>query len=115
MSDKCDKFEALFTFSDEKTFLEHVSQCEDCKKEYEKMQKVSALIKEVKPKFKKPKLPVVQVACMLFLVVLGGVSLNAVDQQYGVLDTVKYGEQLSMADLGIPTDSYGLIQVDDEF
>ena len=32
---KCDKFEALFTFSDEKTLLEHVAQCEDCRKEYE--------------------------------------------------------------------------------
>ncbi len=109
---ECDKFEALFTFSDEKTLLEHVAQCEDCRKEYEKMQKVSALIQEAKPRFKKNRLAGLRAACVMFFIMLGGISVYVADEQYGVLDTVKYGEQLTMEDLGIPTDSYGLIQVD---
>ena len=39
MTKKCNKFETLFTFADKKTLLEHIAQCEDCRKEYEKMNK----------------------------------------------------------------------------
>ena len=109
---ECKKFEALFTFSDEKTLLEHIAKCENCKKEYEKMQKVSALINEVKPKFKKKKLTSIKAACLVFIIMIGSLSIYVADEQYGVLDTIKYGEQLTMEDLGIPTDNYGIIKAD---
>ena len=115
MTNKCQKFEALFTFSDEQTLQKHIAECEDCRKEYEKMQSVSNLLQEVKPLYKNRKNNVARLkaACIVFLIMIGGITVDFADQQYGILDTVKYGEQLTMADLGIPTDSYGLIQVDE--
>ena len=49
MKDKCTKYEALFTFANEETLRQHIETCEDCRKEQEKMDKVSELIGEVKP------------------------------------------------------------------
>ena len=40
MKDKCSKYEGLFIFSDKETLLNHVNECEDCKLEHEKIQKV---------------------------------------------------------------------------
>lgn len=112
MNDKCNKYESLFIFSDEKTLMEHVKNCPECQKEHEKMGRVSDLIKEVKNEYKKPNFMALKVACVLFLFVIGGVSIEMLDLQYGILDTIKYGEPLTMEDLGFPTDDYGFIQVD---
>lgn len=112
MNKKCNKYESLFIFSDEKTLIEHISVCEECRKEYEKMNKVSDLIKEVKNEYKKPNHVALKVACVLFLFITGGISVDMLDMKYGILDTIQYGEPLTMNDLGFPTDEYGLIQVD---
>lgn len=112
MTKKCDKYESLFVFSDEESFLNHVSQCDDCKLEHEKMLKVSDLIKEVKTTLRKQKANKIKVACVVFIMMVGGLSINVADQQYGVLDKFKYGERLTLSDMGIPTDNYGLIMVD---
>lgn len=112
MNDKCNKFESLFIFSDEKTLKEHVLACSECRKEYEKMNRVSDLINEVKNEYKKPANIGIKVACALFLFVVGGVSIQMLDLQYGFLDTIKYGSPLTIEELGLPTDDYGLIQVD---
>lgn len=112
MKDKCNKFESLFIFSDEKTLKEHILKCSDCRAEYEKMQRVSDLIQEVKNEYKKPSNVGIKVACALFLFIAGGLSIQTLDLQYGFLDTVKYGSPLTIEDLGLPTDDYGLIQVD---
>ena len=45
MKDKCNKYEALFTFADEKTLADHIKTCEDCAKEQETMDKISDLLK----------------------------------------------------------------------
>ena len=55
MDKKCDKFESYFTFRDEQELLAHISECEDCAREYEKLKKVSALISQVKPYYVKSK------------------------------------------------------------
>ena len=112
MDKKCDKYESLFIFSDEATLQKHLAECEDCRKEHEKMQRVSDLIQEVKEDYKRPKYRALQVACILFLFIVCGASIEMLDLRYGILDTVKYGAPLTMEDLGFPTDSYGLIQVD---
>ena len=113
MDKKCDKYESLFILSDEATLMEHIEHCPDCRKEHEKMQKVSDLISEVKGEYKKtPKYLALKVACALFLFIVGGVSVEMLDMRYGILDTIKYGAPLTMEDLGFPTDSYGLIMVD---
>ncbi len=112
MNHKCNKFESLFIFSDEKTLKEHLLNCTECRKEYEKMNRISDLINEVKPEFKKPANVGLKIACALFLFVIGGVSIQMLDLQYGFLDTIKYGSPLTIEELGLPTDDYGLIQVD---
>ncbi|MGN1153108.1 MAG: hypothetical protein ACI4S3_03695 [Candidatus Gastranaerophilaceae bacterium] len=112
MKDKCNKYESLFIFSDEETLNKHIKECEDCRIEHKKMQRVSDLIKEVKDEYKKPNYMAFKVACMLFLFIACGASIDMLDMRYGFLDTIRYGEPLTMEDLGLPTDSYGLIQVD---
>lgn len=113
MKDKCNKYESLFIFSDEETLNAHLLECEDCRQEHEKMQRVSDLINEVKDEYnKKINYMTLKIACVFFLFVAGGASINMLDLRYGILDTVKYGEPLTIEQLGFPTDSYGLIQVD---
>ena len=57
MDNKCSKYESLFIFSDEEKLTEHLNECEDCKIEQKKMEKVSELIQEVKPYYLKKKNP----------------------------------------------------------
>ena len=105
----------MFTFGTEEDFQNHLAECEDCRREHERMQRVSELIAEVKPQFtqRKDKYRHFKVACVFFMVMLGGVSFENFDRQYGIVETVIYGEQLTPEDLGFPTDSYGLIMVDE--
>lgn len=113
MNDKCTKYEALFTFADEKTFSEHLENCEDCQKEHATMERVSELISEVKPLYKQKKnqFKQLKVACILFALIFGGASIGVVGNQ-DFIDYVKYGETLSAEDLGFPVDSYGLLLVE---
>jgi len=114
MDNKCLKYEALFIFSDDKTLKQHINECDDCKQEQEKMEKVSALISEVRSHYtgrKKRNLKfkaVCAVALFLFSTLSFGVVLNNED----LMDTLRYGETLSAEDLGFPVDSYGLLMVD---
>ena len=116
MKKKCDKFESLFIFSDEETLRAHVEECEDCKAELETMNKVSELIQEVKPYYlskRKNRFNAVRIACALFAFVISGVTFHIADMNYGIVDTVRYGTQLTADDLGFQTDDYGLIMVDE--
>ena len=114
MKDKCTKYEALFTFANEETLWQHIETCEDCRKEQEKMDKVSELIGEVKPFLKKKKTSYhhLKVACILFALVIGGASVGVVGTNQDVMDYIKYGETLSAEDLGFPVDSYGFLLVE---
>ena len=112
MKEKCNKFEALFTFSDEETLMRHIAECEDYRKEYEKMNRVSELIKEVKPHYKKNKIQAIKVACVLFAIFIGGTTLEVANSHYNIVDTIKYGQQFTAEDLGFQTDEYGLLMVD---
>ena len=116
MKKKCDKFESLFIFSDEETLQNHIAECDDCREEYEKMQKVSELIQEVKPhylKTKRNRFDAVRIACVMFAFVVSAVTFHIADTNYGIVDTVRYGTQLTADDLGFQTDDYGLIMVDE--
>ena len=112
MKEKCTKFEALFTFADEKTLMDHIQECDDCRAEYEKMNKVSELIEEVKPHYKKDKFRAVKVACVLFALMVGGTTLEMANMHYNIVDEIMYGQQFTAEDLGFQTDDYGLIMVD---
>ncbi len=114
MTEKCNKYEALFIFSDEETLLSHIKTCEDCRNEYERMNKVSDLIQEVKPELlrKKRDLARLKVACAAFAILLSGTLLGIINFNQDVSDTLKYGQALSIEDYGFPVDSYGLLMVD---
>lgn len=114
MKEKCTKYEALFTFRSEEELLEHVKNCEDCRLEHEKMQKVSELLQEVKPYFKEKRknLAKIKVACALFMLMLSGTTLGVINFNHDISDTLKYGSALSAEDLGLPVDSYGLIYIE---
>lgn len=113
MDNKCSKYEGLFVFSDEETLANHIQECEECRAEHEKMEKVSELLGEVKfyyhaRKKKKVKLRAVcAVALLLFSTLTFGIAMND-----DLIDTLRYGETLSAEDLGFPVDSYGLLMVD---
>ena len=115
MTEKCTKYEALFTFADEKTFFEHIENCPDCKAEHEKMQQVSSLIQEAKPYFKEKKrtFAKIRVACAIFVMFMSATTLGVVNLNTDISDTIKYGNVLSAEDLGLPVDSYGLVMVDE--
>ncbi len=114
MDKKCTKYEALFTFRSEEELNEHIANCPNCQKEHETMQKVSNLLKEVKPYYreKRKNLARVKVACALFMLMVSSTTLGVINFNTDVSDTLKYGTTLSSEDLGLPVDSYGLISVE---
>ena len=115
MKNKCSKYESLFVFSDDETLEKHIAECEECKQEHEKQQKVSSLIDEVKLYYRakrKKRMARLRAACAVVLMMFTvlsfvGVAINDDD----ILDTLKYGDTLSAEDLGFPVDSYGLLMV----
>ncbi len=112
MDKKCTKYEALFTFGTEEDLMAHIEQCPDCAKEHEQMQKISSLVQEVKPYYKKRRknTQVFKIACTLLFLIFGSLSFTFMNTD--VSDTLKYGTTLSAEDLGLPVDSYGLIMVE---
>ena len=114
MKDKCSKYESLFIFSDDETLKKHISECEDCRYENEKMQKVSELINEVKFYYRKKQKKIInfKVACAVSLALFSTLSLGFLTSNNDLIDTLMYGESLTAEELGFPVDSYGLIMVD---
>ena len=114
MKEKCTKYESLFTFRSEEELQQHLLECEDCRLEHEKMQKVSELLKEDKPYFRERRryLATVKVACALFMLMVSGSTLGVINFNTDISDTLKYGAALSSEDLGLPVDSYGLIYIE---
>ena len=117
MDKKCSKYEGLFVFSDEETLNNHIAECEDCKVEHEKMQKVSDLLGEVKFYYraKNNRRRKLKVVCALAMLAFLGGSFGMFMPDDDLLDSLMYGQSLSAEELGFPVDSCGLIMVDDEF
>ena len=117
MNDKCTKYESLFIFQDEESLKKHIEECEDCKKEQEKMDKVSSLLDEVKfyyhAKNRKSKKRYLQAACILGFLLVTSLSIGVFYNNADVLDALSYDNTLSAEDLGFPVDSYGFIMVDE--
>ena len=113
MNNKCSKYEGLFVFSDEKTLQEHLLECEKCRQEQEKMDRVSELIGEVKLHYraKAKRKPILKAACVLMLLLFSTASIGIIGNYDDMVDTIQYGDSLSAEDLGFPVDSYGLIVV----
>lgn len=115
MDNKCTKYEGLFIFSDEETLNKHLAECEDCRHENEKMQKVSDLLSEVKFYYsaKQQKIRKLKSICAVLFLMLFSTTYCAISMDNNFTDTLVYGHELSAEDLGFPVDSYGLIMVDE--
>ena len=111
---KCTKYEALFTFGNEETLKQHLETCEECRKEQEELDKVSDLLKEVKPYYiaKRKNTAKLKAACAIFAIFLSGATLGIINFNTDISDTIRYGNALSAEDLGLPVDAYGLIMVE---
>lgn len=115
MKKECSKYEGLFVFSDEETLKQHLLECEECRMEQEKMDRVSELIAEVKPHYlaKFRKRPAVKAVCAFLLLIFSAFSFELMENYDDMTDTLRYGSTLSAEDLGFPVDSYGLIAIGD--
>jgi len=115
MDNKCNKYEGLFIFSDEDSLNEHIANCEVCRAEQEKMDKVSDLINEVKPYFinkKKNALRRLRAVAAVLLIVFFSTTFGVMYSNDDLADSLMYGDSLTAEDFGFPVDSYGLLMVD---
>ncbi len=115
MDNKCSKYEGLFVFSDKETLMKHVEECEDCKLEHEKMQKVSDLIGEVKfhYKSKKQKTRKLKAFCAALFLIVFCTTFFVTSMDNDLTDLLCYDDNLTAEEYGFPVDSYGLIMVDE--
>lgn len=111
---KCIKYEGLFTFASDEEFQKHLEECNDCKLEHERMQKVSDLIQEVAPQLraKQRDFARLKLACASFGIVFCLLTLGVINLNQDVHDMILYGQTMTVEDYGFPVDSYGLIMVD---
>ena len=111
---KCQKYEGLFVFSDDATFQAHLAECEDCRAEHERMQRVSQLLQEVKPHFvsERKKFAKFKIACAITFIMLSGTVLGLANFNNDVTDTLRYGTTLNAEDYGFPVDDYGFLLVE---
>lgn len=114
MTDKCSKYEGLFIFSNEEDFKKHLEECEVCRAEHEKMQKISELIQEVKPHYmaKKKKLRRLRAVAAFLFIMFFSATFGVIYSDNDLADSLMYGDTLTAEDLGFPVDSYGLLMVD---
>ena len=114
MDNKCSKYEGLFTFSDDATLQKHIEECEECRAEQEKMDKVSALIAEVKPYYqrKRNRLKKMRAVAAVLFILFFSATFGFIYNDDDLSESLMYGDTLTAEDLGFPVDSYGLLMVD---
>jgi len=114
MKDKCQKFEGLFVFSDEETLKKHIAECPECAEEARKMEKVSELLKEVRPYFveKRKHFATLKIACAISFILFAGTIIGITGFNQDVNDMIRYGTELEAGDLGLPVDDYGFLLVE---
>lgn len=110
---KCNGYESMFTFLSDEDFLRHLEECEECRLEHKKMQRVSELIQEAKPYFQKKhqRKTAIKVACAAFVVI----SMSACFQFFaatGLYDEIAAANSPSIEEMGLPVDEYGFLMVD---
>lgn len=120
MDKKCKKFEELFISEDEKSFLAHIEKCEECKAEYEKMQKVSNLIKEAKPLYRKKRIARKNIAAMaasFLMIFLAFFAMQILSPDSFINETIASisGSNYTYEQMGLPVDDFGLIMVDYDY
>ena len=113
---KCGKYESFFIFADEKNFYQHLENCPECKKIYEKHLKVSKLVKESASMYlerlKKEKISVIKKAACFFICIIalsGFIGCKMYDNYIFELNSADYDSYISA--LGLPTDDYGFLDL----
>lgn len=113
----CNGYESMLTFLREEDFLVHLQECENCRLEHEKMERVSELIQEVKPYFaeekersKKTK-RALRAACVAFMLLFAGGCFQ-VFNTVGIYDNIIANNSPSFEEMGLPVDEYGFLKVD---
>lgn len=117
MDKKCKKFEELFVKTNEVELLDHIKKCEECRCEYENMQKVSNLIKEVKPLYRKKRRVrqnVVAMAASFLMIFLAFFAVQIYTPNSLVNETIASisASDYTYEQMGLPVDEYGFIMVD---
>lgn len=108
------EYEKFFISADENELSEHLKNCQKCQAEHFVMQKVSALIAEVKPYYirKRHNLRKLRAVAVFFLVVFCTTAFGMLYNNEDLADALMYGQTLTAEDYGFPVDSYGLLMVD---
>jgi hypothetical protein len=117
MIEKCTKFESLFVFGSEEDLKEHLKVCPDCQQEYEQMEDISNIVKEVKP-FIKRGISHNRIALKV------AAGLTIIFLSFWVFQTTYFTNKSSnsalamvknespAAQMNLPTDEYGLLVVE---
>lgn len=112
---KCDKYEAFFTFQDEEAFNNHLENCPNCKEEHEKYLKVSALVKEVAPEYlakrAKTKSDLLKRAACIFVILTGLIGYTGYKVYEDNSFQINSVEDSYIYEIGLPTDSYGFLEL----
>lgn len=115
MENKCNKYEAYFTFSNEEDFQKHLQECEDCRKQFEKEQRLSELIKDSASTYNKLKQKnslkksLVKTACALLVFSTLGLytGINLQEKSEYQKFMTNNTETSIIAQEGLPTDEFG--------
>jgi len=110
----CNRFEELFVKECQKELLEHIMHCQECRYEYEKMQKTEKVLKEAKPYFQRQKIKMNHlkaVICVSMLLILSVYSLQNNFLNRNSNDYLATHSSVTV-DSDIPVDEYGLVDID---
>ena len=110
---KCNGYEAMFTFLNEDDFKKHLHECAECRAEHEKMMRVSALIQEAKPfiKEKRKNSQILKAACAACFVVFACLSVPVYTLGTSVYNNVVASNAMTVEEMGLPVDEYGLLYI----
>lgn len=110
---KCNGYESMFTFLSEEDFLKHLEVCEDCRKEHEKMSKVSELIQEAKPfiKTKNKQIRRLKAACIACALIVSGASYPLYTVGSHMYTAYNQESVLTAEEMGFQVDEYGFLYI----
>ena len=110
----CNGYESMYMFLSEDDLQKHIEECEICRAEHEKLQKISALIQEAKPyiKNKKRRKNAIKAACAMFVVLCTGACFQLFFAGTGFYNDLVAQNSLTIEEMGLPVDEYGFLMVD---
>ena len=114
MEEKSQNYEGIFTFLSDEKFKQELEKNPEMMAEHERMQKVSALLQEVKPYFIKKRRDTakMKIACAISFIMLSGTVMGLINFNSDIADVLRYGNTLEAEDYGFPVDDYGFLLVE---